>query len=100
MGKGDRVDNVGLAILELKKAPTCEEKKALVVKLQGYGEPRALPALRALRGRGGFGRLFRFSGRDGGASTACMKKELPEAIKELEKKPGAAEYRVTSGVSR
>jgi serine/threonine-protein kinase len=88
MGKKDRVDRVGLAMLQLKKAQTCEEKKVLVEKLRDYGEPRALPALRALRGHS-IGRLFRF----GGSNTACMRKELPAAIKELEGKPGASDYR-------
>jgi len=92
MGKGDRVDRVGLSILELKKAQTCEERKVQVEKLRDLGEPRALPALRGLRGRG-FGRLFRL----GGANTACMKKELPQAIKELEQKPGASSYRSGGG---
>jgi serine/threonine protein kinase len=93
MGKRDRVDRVGLAILQLKKAQSCEEKKGFVDKLRDYGDPRALPALRALRGRS-FGRLFRF----GGSNTTCMKKELPDAIKELEQKPGASDYR--TGASR
>jgi tetratricopeptide (TPR) repeat protein len=86
MGKGDRVDRVALAMLQLKKAGSCEEKKMLVEKLRDYGEPRALPALRALRGLR-IGRLIRF----GGSDTRCMKKELPEAIKELEKKAGSSE---------
>ena len=51
------------------------------------GDARALPALRALRGRS-LGPL-----RFGGADTRCMKKELPEAIKALEKKGGAPERR-------
>jgi hypothetical protein len=93
MGKGDRVDKVSLAMLQLKKAQTCDERKALVAKLRDYGEPRALPALRALRGRS-FGRLFRL----GGGNTGCMKKELPEAIKELEQKAGASDYK--TGASR
>jgi serine/threonine-protein kinase len=92
MGKGDSVDRVGLAMLELKKAQTCEEKKGFVEKLRDYGEPRALPALRGLRGRG-IGRLFRL----GASNTACMKTELAEAIKELEKKPGASAYRGGGG---
>jgi eukaryotic-like serine/threonine-protein kinase len=86
MGKGDKVDRVGLAMLQLKRATTCEDKKMLVEKLRDYGEPRALPALRALRGRS-FGGLFRL----GGANTRCMRKELPEAIKALEAKSSAAE---------
>jgi serine/threonine-protein kinase len=92
MGKGERVDRVGLAMLQLRKAQTCEEKKVLVEKLRDLGEPRALPALRALRGRS-IGRLFRM----GGGNTACMKKELPEAIKELEGKPGASGYKGGGG---
>jgi eukaryotic-like serine/threonine-protein kinase len=97
MGKGDRVDKVGLAALQLRKAASCGEKKALVAKLRDYGDPRALPALRGLRGRS-IGRLFRV----GGANTSCMKKELPEAIKELEQKPGASDYRTgaSTGPSR
>jgi serine/threonine-protein kinase len=87
LGKGDKVDRVGLAMLQLKKpGSTCEEKKMLVEKLRDMGEPRALPALRALRGRS-IGGLFRL----GGVNTRCMKKELPAAIKELEAKGGAAE---------
>jgi len=56
-----------------------------VEKLRDLGDPRALPALRELRGRsiGGIIRL-------GGAAPRCMKKELPAAIKELEAKPSAA----------
>jgi hypothetical protein len=78
---------VGLAVLQLKKATNCEERKMLVDKLRDLGEPRALPALRGLRGHRVVG--FRF----GGADTRCMKKELPEAIKELESKDGASEYK-------
>jgi hypothetical protein len=89
LGKGDRVDRVELAVLQLKKpGSSCEEKKMLVEKLRDMGEPRALPALRALRGRN-IGGLFRL----GGVNTRCMKKELPEAIKHLEGKAGAADYR-------
>ena len=83
MGKGDRVDRVGLAMLQLKRARGCEEKKMLVEKLRDLGNPRALPALRDLRGRS-IGGLFRL----GGANTRCMKKELPAAVKELEEKAG------------
>jgi serine/threonine-protein kinase len=90
LGKGDKVDRVSLAMLQLKKASTCEEKKMLVEKLRDYGEPRALPALRALRGRS-IGRIIRI----GGSDTRCMKKELPEAIKELESKDGASEYKAS-----
>jgi len=86
MGKDDRVDRVGLLILELKKAPTCEERKDLVEQLRAAGDPRALPALKSLRGRGGgFGRLMSRLGA-GTSGTACMRKELADAIKELEEK--------------
>jgi serine/threonine-protein kinase len=83
MGKGDRVDRVSLAMLQLRKARGCEEKKVFVEKLRDLGDPRALPALRELRGRsiGGIIRL-------GGAPPRCMRKELPVAIKELEAKAG------------
>ena len=84
IGEGKRVDHVSLAILELKKATSCEEKKVMVEKLRGLGDARALPAIRGLRGRS-LGPL-----RFGASDTACMKKELPEAIKELEKKGGIA----------
>ena len=87
MGKDNRVDRVGLLMLELKKAPTCEERKDLVEQLRVAGDPRALPALKALRPRGnGIGRLMSRLGGGGGAGTACMKKELADAIKELEDK--------------
>jgi len=86
MGKDDRVDRVGLLILELKKAPTCEERKDLVEQLRAAGDTRALPALKSLRGRGGgLSRLMSRLGA-GGTGTACMKKELADAIKELEEK--------------
>jgi serine/threonine-protein kinase len=86
MGKGDRVDRVGLAMLQLKRARGCEEKKVFVEKLRDLGDPRALSALRDLRGRS-IGGLLRL----GGANTRCMKKELPAAIKELEAKSGGEE---------
>ena len=82
---------MSLSILELKKARTCEEKKVVVEKLRDLGDARALPALRALRGR----RLGPL--RFGGADTRCMKKELPEAIDALEtrEKAGAPDARKT-----
>jgi hypothetical protein len=91
IGEGKRVDQVSLAILELKKATTCDERKVMVEKLRGLGDPRALPAMRGLRGRS-LGPL-----RFGASDTACMKKELPEAIKELEKKAGVPERRSRRG---
>jgi serine/threonine-protein kinase len=86
MGKGDKVDRVSLAIFQLKKARGCEQKKVFVEKLRDLGDPRALEALRDVRGRS-IGGLFRL----GGANTRCMKKELPAAIKELEGKASSAE---------
>jgi serine/threonine-protein kinase len=82
IGEGKRVDQVSLTILELKKAGSCEEKKVLVVKLKGLGDTRALPAVRALRGRS-LGPL-----RFGGADTRCMRAELAETISTLEEKDG------------
>jgi serine/threonine-protein kinase len=85
MGKGRRVDRVALDMLALKKAQTCDERKELVDKLRAAGDPRALPVLKSLRPRGnGLSRLMSRLG--GGAGTACMKKELADAIKELEEK--------------
>jgi serine/threonine-protein kinase len=95
MGKGDKVDRVGLAALQLKKARGCEEKKVFVEKLRDLGDPRALPALRELRGRS-IGGLFRL----GGANTRCMRKELPAAIKELEAKGSPASDETDSDDSR
>jgi len=94
MGKGDRVDRVGLAMLQLKRSRGCEEKKVYVEKLRDLGDPRALPALRDLRGRS-IGGLFRL----GGANTRCMKKELPAAIKELESKSGSEEAEESESAS-
>ena len=94
MGKGDRVYRVGLAMLQLKRSRGCEEKKVYVEKLRDLGDPRALPALRDLRGRS-IGGLFRL----GGANTRCMKKELPAAIKELESKSGAEEAEESESAS-
>ncbi|HEY7370923.1 MAG TPA: protein kinase [Polyangia bacterium] len=82
IGEGKRVDQVSLAILELKKAGSCEEKKVVVAKLKDLGDVRALPALRALGGR----RLGPL--RFGGADTRCMKTELAEAIAKLDDKEG------------
>jgi serine/threonine-protein kinase len=80
IGEGKRVDQVSLAILELKKASSCEEKKVVVVKLKGLGDARAVPALRALGGR----RLGPL--RFGGADTRCMKTDLSEALATLDPK--------------
>jgi hypothetical protein len=82
IGEGKRVDQVSMAILELKKAQSCEEKKVIVVKLKRMGDTRALPAVRALRGRS-LGPL-----RFGGADTRCMRAELAETISALEEKDG------------
>jgi hypothetical protein len=95
MKMGERVDKVALAVLQLRKAQSCEERKSLVEKLRDLGDPRALPAMRALRGRS-VGRLFRY----GGANVSCMKSELSQAIAELERKPGASEFRSSGGMSR
>jgi hypothetical protein len=90
-GQGKRVDRVSMAILELKKATSCDERKVLVERLNDLGDVRALPALRSLRGR-------RMGPLTWGASdTSCMKVELADAIKALEKKPGAAEHRPRRG---
>jgi len=80
IGEGKRVDQVELAILELKKAQSCEEKKVVVVKLKRLGDARALPAVRALRGSR-IGPL-----RFGGADTRCMKTELSETLAALGEK--------------
>jgi lipopolysaccharide biosynthesis regulator YciM len=82
IGEGKRVDQVSMSILELKKAQSCEEKKVIVAKLKSLGDVKALPAIRALRGRS-LGPL-----RFGGADTRCMRKELPETIAALEEKDG------------
>jgi hypothetical protein len=63
----------------------------LVEKLRDLGDPKGLPALRALRGRS-MGPI-----RWGASDTSCMKKELPEAIKALEKKAGVPERRSRRG---
>ncbi len=86
-----RVDRVSLDMLELRKAPTCEEKKDWVDKLRELGDARALPALRGLRSR----RMGPISW--GGTNVACMKKELPEAIAALEKKAGITDHRSRRG---
>jgi serine/threonine-protein kinase len=80
LGAGNRVDQVGLAILQLGRARTCEERKGYVEKLRALGDRRALPALRGLRGHA-IGRI-----RLGGSNTSCMRKDLPAAIKALETK--------------
>jgi serine/threonine-protein kinase len=79
-GAGNRVDQVGLAILQLGRARTCEERKSYVTQLRALGDRRALPALRGLRGHA-IGRI-----RLGGTNTSCMRKDLPAAIKALETK--------------
>ena len=77
-----RIDRVSLDMLELRKAPTCEEKKDWVEKLRKLGDARALPALRGLRVR----RMGPISW--GGTNISCMKEELAGAIAELDKKSG------------
>jgi serine/threonine-protein kinase len=94
IGEGKRIDRVSLSILELKKASSCEEKKVLVEKLKDLGDPRALPAIRALRGRS-LGPL-----RFGGSDTRCMKVELAEAIEKLEAKDGTSAQRPRRGRGR
>jgi tetratricopeptide (TPR) repeat protein len=89
-----RVDRVSLDMLELRKAASCEEKKDWVEKLGQLGDPKALPALRGLRGR----RMGPFN--MGGTNVACMKKELPEAIAALDKKAGATEKKAGGGERR
>jgi eukaryotic-like serine/threonine-protein kinase len=86
-----RVDRVSLDMLELRKAPTCEEKKDWVAKLRELGDPKALPALRGLRAR----RVGPISW--GGTNIGCMKKELGEAIAAIEKKAGVTERRPRRG---
>jgi len=89
LGEGKRVDRVSMAMLELRKADDCEARKEWVEKLRDLGDPRALPALRGLRGRRVGPLNF------GGSDVRCMKAELPDAIAELEKKagPSAREHR-------
>ncbi len=93
LGQGKRVDRVSLAILELRKADDCEARKQWVEKLRDLGDPKALPALRGLRGR----RVGPLS--FGGSDVRCMRTELPQAIAALEKKagPGAREHRPRHG---
>jgi hypothetical protein len=91
MGQGSRVDRVSLAILELKKASSCEDRKLQVEKLRDLGDARALPSLRGLRGRS-YGPIH-----VGGSDTSCMKDLLPEAIRALEKKAGVPERRSRRG---
>ena len=87
-----RIDRVSLDMLELRKAPTCEEKKDWVEKLRKLGDARALPALRGLRAR----RMGPISW--GGTNVGCMKQELTDAITELDKKSGhPTERRVRRG---
>ena len=86
-----RVDRVSLDVLELKKAPTCEERKDWVAKLRDLGDARALPALRGLRAR----RMGPLSW--GGTNITCMKKELSDAISAIEKKAGLTEHRSRRG---
>jgi serine/threonine-protein kinase len=94
IGEGKRVDQVELAILELKKAQSCEEKKVVVVKLKRLGDARALPAVRALRGRS-LGPL-----RFGGADTRCMKTELAETLAALGEKDEPAPEKRRRGRGR
>jgi len=86
-----RVDRVSLDMLELRKAPTCEEKKDWVEKLRQLGDARALPTLRGLRAR----RVGPISW--GGTNIGCMKKELTDAIAAIEKKAGVTEHRPRRG---
>jgi tetratricopeptide (TPR) repeat protein len=86
-----RIDRVSLDILELRRAPSCEEKKAWVGKLADLGDRRALPALRGLRAR----RVGPISW--GGSNVGCMKKELADAIAALDEKAGVTERRPRRG---
>jgi tetratricopeptide (TPR) repeat protein len=81
LGESARVDAVALQIAELKKVGPCEARKPLVIALGKAGDPRALPALRAQRTRGGIEGFFAPA-----PDTSCMKEELGEAIAKLEEK--------------
>ena len=81
LGEATRVDLVALQIAELKKIGPCEGRKPLVMALGESGDPRALPALRSQRSRGGIEGLF-----DPAPDSSCMKVELGEAIAQLEAK--------------
>src|SRR5580704_2976992 len=89
-----RVDRVSLDMLELRKATTCEEKRDWVEKLGQLGDPKALPALRGLRGR----RMGPINW--GGTNVSCMKKELPEAIAALDKKAAITEKKAGASERR
>jgi eukaryotic-like serine/threonine-protein kinase len=89
--QGKRVDRLSMDVLELKKAPSCEEKKEWVGKLRELGDPKALPTLRGLRAR----RVGPISW--GGTNIGCMKKELTDAIAAIEKKAGVTERRPRHG---
>ncbi len=81
LGEERRVDTVSLRGAELRRATNCEEKKTIVIWLAKADDPRALPALRSQRSRGG---IEGFLGAE--PNNACMKMELSEAISKLEAK--------------
>ncbi|MBW8805907.1 MAG: protein kinase [Catenulisporales bacterium] len=83
LGEGGAVDRVGLTIVQLKAAGSCEERKPFVVRLGELRDTRALPALRQQRGRGGLGGLLAHFNRE---DNVCMKTELAQAITVLEAK--------------
>jgi tetratricopeptide (TPR) repeat protein len=86
LGEGKRVDRLSLDTLELRKADDCEQRKQWVEKLRDLGDPKALPALRGLRGR----RVGPLS--FGATDVRCMRTELADAIAQLEKKAGPKEH--------
>ena len=83
IGQGKRVDRVSLMMLELKKAQ-------LLRRAQGPGREAARPRRSAGAARRCAGCAAAAWAPSAGAAsdTSCMKTELPEAIKVLEKKAG------------
>jgi tRNA A-37 threonylcarbamoyl transferase component Bud32 len=73
-----QVDKVQSMLLDLAQAKSCDERKAVVVRLKELGDVRALEVLKKER-RHSSGLLgFLDSG------TSCMRKELDDAIRSLE----------------
>jgi hypothetical protein len=79
LGCEARVDKLQSYLLDLGQGKTCEERRDAVVHLKDLGDKRALDPLRRARRRGGalFGLLS--GGND------CIRKELDDAIKSLDR---------------
>jgi len=75
LGFADRIDPYFVAMHAIETAGSCDAKKAAIAKIRSLHDPRTLPALRAVLGKG-IGGWFKSS---------CYRDEAKAAIAEIER---------------